>query len=220
VPLAEFAITGALYFIKDVPLLLRRQEERQWTRYTAAALSGRRVSVVGLGSVGGGCVRAFAALGARVTGVGRPGGSYDVPDGVEVTDTDHLDDVLARTDVLVLAAPLTEQTHNLIDARRIGLLPAGAVVVNVSRGQLLDQAALIAALESGQLLGAALDVTDPEPPPPEDPVWARPDVLLSPHSAATVPSENAAIVEIFVDNLQRWRDGRPLRNIYRREDGY
>lgn len=220
VPLAEFAITGALHFVKDVPFLLRRSRERVWERYTAASLAGRRVTVVGLGSVGRACVTAFAALGAVVTGVGRPARSYDVPAAAHLTDTDHLDEVLPDSEILVLATPLTELTMKMIDARRIALLPQDGIVVNVARGPVIEQPALLAALDSGRLRGAALDVTDPEPPAADDAVWDRTDVLLSPHSASTVPNENAVITDIFVDNLERWRGGRELRNLYRPEEGY
>jgi glyoxylate/hydroxypyruvate reductase A len=219
-PLAEFAITGALHFVKDVPLLVRRSRERVWERYTAASLAGRHVTVVGLGSVGRASVAAFAALGAVVTGVGRPGRSYDVPGATRLTDTDQFDDVLPDSEILVLATPLTSLTRKLIDARRIALLPRGGIVVNIGRGPLIEQPALLAALDEGRLLGAALDVTDPEPPPADDAVWNRSDVLLSPHSASTMPGENAAITDIFVDNLERWRSGRELRNVYRAEEGY
>lgn len=141
------------------------------------------------------------------------------------TDTDSLDDVLPTTDALVLATPLTPQTAGLIDRSRLCALPPDAVVVNIARGPVLDNQALVDVLQnglpgSGRLGGAVLDVTDPEPLPSDSPLWDRTDVLISPHSAATVASENATIVELFLDNLARWRDGRSLRNSYSRALGY
>lgn len=220
VPLAEFALTGALHLVKGVPDLLDRQRRHDWQRYTTASLAGRRVTVVGLGEIGRHVAATFAALGTSVVGVARPGGSRPDLPGVRITDTDALDEVLPATDVLVLATPLTPGTTRLLDRRRIGLLPPTAVVVNIARGQVIEQDALVDALAAGRLAGAALDVTDPEPLPVDSPLWELPNVLISPHSASTLANENEVIVELFVDNLARWRDGRPLRNRYRPDLGY
>ncbi|HEY1571163.1 MAG TPA: D-2-hydroxyacid dehydrogenase [Pseudonocardiaceae bacterium] len=220
VPLTEFAVTGTLYLIKGVPELLDRQRRHNWERYTTRALHGRRVTVVGLGHVGRHTAATFAALGTHVIGVTRPGGSTPDLPGVTVIDTDELDAVLPATDVLVLATPLTPRTEHLIDRRRFDLLPDGAIVVNVARGPVIDQAALVDVLATGRLGGAALDVTDPEPLPADSPLWDRADVLISPHSASTLVGENELIVDLFVANLALWRDGRPLRNLYRSALGY
>lgn len=225
VPLAEFALAGALYFVKGVPDLLERQRRHNWEPYATRMLAGRRVTVVGLGEIGRRTAQMFAALGCSVTGVTRPGGTRPELAGVATIDTDGLDEILAATEVLVLATPLTAQTTGLIDRARLGTLPPGAMVVNVARGPVLDTQALVDVLANGlpgggRLGGAVLDVTDPEPLPPDSPLWDRPDVLISPHSAATVASENATIVELFLDNLARWQDGRPLRNTYDRALGY
>lgn len=220
VPLAEFALTGALYLIKGVPELLDRQRRHNWERYTTHALHGKHVTVVGLGHIGRHTASMFAALGTHVTGVTRPGGSTPTLPGITVIDTAALDTVLPRTDVLVLAIPLTPDTEHLIDRHRLDLLRDGAVVVNIARGPVLDQAALEDVLATGRLGGAALDVTDPEPLPADSPLWDRSDVLVSPHSASTLASENDLIVDLFVDNLRLWREGRPLRNVYRPDLGY
>ena len=220
IPLAEFALTGALYLVKGVPDLLDRQRRHDWQRYTTRPLHGKRVTVVGLGQIGRHVATTFAALGTRVVGVHRPGGSTPDLPGVTVTDTDALDTVLPDTDILVLATPLTDDTHHLVDRRRLDLLPDGAILVNIARGPVVDQQALEDVLASNRLGGAALDVTDPEPLPADSPLWDRPDVLISPHSASTLATENELIVDLFVDNLARWRDGRPLRNLYRPELGY
>jgi glyoxylate/hydroxypyruvate reductase A len=224
-PLTEFAVGAALFFIRRFPDLLDRQRRHSWVRYTTDSLRDRRVTVVGLGEIGRQVARTFAYLGTEVTGVGRPGGSSPELPGVTLTDTDHLDEVLPATDVLVLVTPLTAETTGLIDRRRLDRLPDGAVLVNIARGPVLDPAALSDVLRDGlpgggRLGGVALDVTDPEPLPPESPLWDRPDVLISPHSASTVASENAALTGLFLDNLARWREGRPLRNRYRPELGY
>ncbi|HEX3593403.1 MAG TPA: D-2-hydroxyacid dehydrogenase [Pseudonocardiaceae bacterium] len=220
IPLAEFALTGALYLVKGVPDLLDRQRRHNWERYTTHPLHGKRVTVVGLGQIGSHVATMFAGLGTHVTGVGRPGGSKPDLPGVTVIDTAALDAVLPATDVLVLATPLTGDTHHLLDRRRLDLLPDGAILVNIARGPVVDQQALEAVLATDRLGGAALDVTDPEPLPAGSPLWDRADVLISPHSASTLASENEIIVDLFTDNLARWRDGRPLRNTYRSDLGY
>ncbi len=219
-PLAEFAVTGALHFIKDVPGLLEHQRRHHWQRHVSGQLSGRRATVVGLGSIGRRVVELYGLLGVRVTGVGRDGGHYDLPEGVDVVSTANLDAVLPGTDILVLACPLTPETQNLIDAARVDLLPAGAVVVNIARGQVIDESALTAALSAGHLRGAALDVFQTEPLPDASPLWDLPNVLVSPHSASTAAEENAVLTELFIQNLRHYLAGRPLRNVYRADRGY
>ena len=217
VPLAEFAVTGALHFIKGLPELARRQRAHIFQRYTTAQLAGRTVTVVGLGGMGRQVARTFAALGTHVIGVGRV--RQDVPD-VEVHTTAELDDVLPRTDVLVLCTPLTPATEGLIGAPQLARLPRGAVLVNIARGPVVDEHALIESLREGHLGGAALDVFATEPLPDSSPLWDLDSVLVSPHSASTVAGENAALVDLFLDNLRRYRAGEELRNLYHRDRGY
>nr|BFE60867.1 D-2-hydroxyacid dehydrogenase [Dactylosporangium thailandense] len=207
VPLAEFAVTGALYFVKGVPELRRRQAAHRWERYTTAQLAGRTVTVVGLGGMGRQVARSFEALGCTVVGLGR--------DRIA-----ELDEVLPSTDVLVLCCPLTPQTEGLIGAKQLERLPEGAILVNISRGPVLDEPALIEALAGDRLAGAALDVFATEPLPAESPLWGLDNVLVSPHSASTVATENAAITDLFCDNLRRYLAGEPLRNLYHRDRGY
>ena len=219
-PLAEFALTGALHFVKEVPALQQAQRDHHWERCVFGQLAGRRATVVGLGSIGRRTVEVFGLLGASVTGVGRPGSTYDVPGAARIVSTDDLDAVLPETDILVLATPLTPATENLIDAGRVAALPAGAIVVNIARGQVIDEDALIAQLSSGRLAGAALDVFRAEPLPTASPLWDLPNVLVSPHSASTAAGENAVLTDLFLDNLQRYRSGAPMRNLYRADRGY
>jgi glyoxylate/hydroxypyruvate reductase A len=219
-PLAEFALLGLLYFTKDVPRLSRLQRARQWEMHHTRQLAGTSAVLVGLGGIGRETARLLAAAGVEVTGVGRPGRCYDVP-GVTryITDTE-IDKALPGADALILACPLTERTRNLIGARRLGLLRRGAVVVNMSRGPVVDEQALTAALRSGHLGGACLDVFETEPLPATSPLWAMDNVLVSPHTASTVDAENRLITDLFIDNLRRWLAGSPLRNVYDRAAGY
>lgn len=220
VPLAEFALTGVLHFAKGVPLLRSRQAAHHWKRYATSSVRGRRAVVVGLGSIGRETCRLLAAAGLDVWGVGRPGGTYDVPGASRVLSTDELDAVLPQAAVLVLTTPLTPQTEGLISRARVDALPPGAIVVNIARGQVVDEAALVDALTAGQLAGAALDVFEVEPLPTGSPLWDLENVLVSPHSASTLVSENTTLVELFIDNLRRFLDGTPLRNRYDPTKGY
>jgi len=143
------------------------------------------------------------------------------PDGVrELVATEHLHQALGSVDAVVLAAPWTHETHHLIGATELAAMRPGAFLVNIARGQLVDEAALVASLESGHLGGAVLDVFEEEPLPATSPLWAMPNVLISPHTMSVVEAENELIVEVFADNLRRFLDGEPLRNVYDRDRGY
>jgi glyoxylate/hydroxypyruvate reductase A len=220
VPLAEFTLLGMLYFAKKMPTLAQWQRERHWERFTSGQLAGTTAVLVGLGGVGREIARSLAALGVQVRGCGRPGYCYDVPGVRAYFGSDELDRALPGADTLILACPLTERTAGLIGERELSMLPSGAVLVNVSRGGVVDESALIAALQSGHLAGACLDVFEAEPLPSSSPLWAMENVIVCPHSASTAARENQLLTELFIDNLQRWLDGRPLRNLFRRTVGY
>lgn len=219
-PLAEFTMLGLLYFFRDVPHLNARKAEKHWERYTVQGLEGARVLVVGLGSLGQAVARDCAQMGMEVWGTRRTAG-VALPEGVSrMVAQDQISSVLGDVDALVLACPLTDETEGMIGRAEIDALKPGAVIVNISRGQVVDQAAMLEGLQSGRIKGAALDVFEVEPLPNDDPMWDLPNVLISPHSASTVAAENSRIVDIFLDNLGRFRDGRDMRNLYDRDRGY
>jgi glyoxylate/hydroxypyruvate reductase len=220
IPLAEFALLGALYFTKGVPFLTRRQREHHWERFTSRQLEGRRALVVGLGGVGREVARRFSQQGVEVWGLGRDGHSYDVEGVTRVITRGELDEVLSEIDIVVLSSPLTNETLEMIGAAQIARLRSDAIVINVSRGQLIDQAALTVALVEGRLAGACLDVFALEPLPDDDRLWDLENVLVSPHSASTVATENEDLVTLFLENLDHWRRGEPLRNRYDPLAGY
>ncbi len=220
VPLAEFALLGLLHFAKGMPGLARAQAERRWDLHATKLLRGSRVLLVGLGGVGREIARLLAAAGVLVTGAGLPGKRYDVDGLSECVADKGIAGVLASVDALILACPLTERTRHLIGERELALLPAGAVVVNVARGAVIEESALIGALEAGHLGGACLDVFETEPLPPSSPLWAMPNVIISPHSASTVADENRLLTDLFIENIGRWLAGEPLRNVFDRDAGY
>ncbi len=220
VPLAEFAVAGALYFVKGLPELRQRQAARHWERYATQRLAGRRALVAGLGGIGRAVAASFGCLGVEVWGLGRDGGSYDDAGVARLITRSQLDAALPEVDILVLACPLTDETEGMIGAAQIALMKPDAIVINVARGPLIDQPALTAALSAGRLAGACLDVFAAEPLPADDPLWALDNVIVSPHSASTLATENASLVDLFLDNLRRFRSGAPLRNRYDPERGY
>jgi phosphoglycerate dehydrogenase-like enzyme len=209
-PLAEFAILGLLAFTKDLPRLLRDKAERRWDHYPGAELRGRTVLVLGLGGIGREVVRIASAFGMRTIGIRRTLG--DVPHLDELHPPERLHELLPRADAVVVTLPLTRGTRGLLDRDALALLPSVSVLVNVGRGGVVDEPALVEALRDGRLAGAALDVFADEPLPAESPLWELPNVLLAPHTAALSIHENERIVELFCDNLSRFLRGEPLRN--------
>jgi glyoxylate/hydroxypyruvate reductase A len=220
VPLSEFALMGALYFTKGVPFLNSQKAQHHWERYTTNQLRGRRALVVGLGGIGREMVRVFDAMGVEVTGLGRTGARYEVAGLTRVIERHELDDALPNVDILILCAPLTKETEGVIGARQLDLLGKDAIVINVGRGQLVDEEALTLALRTGALAGACLDVFVHEPLPTESALWELENVIISPHSESTVRTENRDLVELFIENMVHWRHGEPMRNLYDPVAGY
>jgi phosphoglycerate dehydrogenase-like enzyme len=220
VPLAEFALLGALYFVKGVHHLNAWKAERRWVRYATERLAGRRALVIGLGGIGRQVARTFSGAGVEVWGLPRRP-RPEPPEGVARQIThDELDSALPHADILVIACPLTNETQGMIGAAQIAALPSHAIVVNIARGPVIDEPALAAALSSGGLAGACLDVFAEEPLPQDSPLWDLDNVIVSPHSASTLADENVALTDLFIDNLARHLDGRPLRNRYDAAAGY
>lgn len=219
-PLAEFTMLGLLYFFRDVQYLNTMKQAHHWERYTTPGLDGARVLLVGLGSLGREVAKDCARFGVEVWGARRSTGG-ELPEGVSrLVDQNELLDVLPQVDALILACPLTEQTRLLIDRPQVEALKPGAVIVNISRGGVINEAAMLEGLQSGRIKGAALDVFEVEPLPEKSSMWDLPNVLISPHSASTVAAENSRIVDIFLDNLGRFTRGEKLRNLFDKARGY
>jgi glyoxylate/hydroxypyruvate reductase len=222
-PLAEFALFGLLAMAKDADRLAAAQREHRWApRWPLRPLAGQRVLVLGLGGIGRELARMLGALGVEVVGTRRSRGG-PLPEGVARVvqdDDDAVEAELAGADAVVSCLPGTGSTRGWLDARRLALLPARAVVVNVGRGTVVDTGALLAALEVGRLRGAVLDVTDPEPLPADHPLWDRTDVVISPHTAALAVDEDDSVVELFAANLVRHLRGEPLVNTVSADRGY
>lgn len=213
-PLAEFCAMAMLMFSRNLWQMQRLQAERRWERFGATDLAGRTLGVVGLGRIGAEVARLGRALGMTVLGVKRtPSGAPADLGCDELVGPDGLAGVLRRAEFLVIITPHTAETERMLGAAELALLPRGAVLINIGRGSVLDEGALVAALREGRLGGAALDVFESEPLPPESPLWTLPNVLVSPHSASTSDRENARLADLFCDNLRRYLAGEPLRNV-------
>jgi phosphoglycerate dehydrogenase-like enzyme len=214
-PLAEFCALAMLAFSRDLFAMIALQRERRWERFAATDLVGRTVVIYGLGAIGTQVARVARSLGMRTIGLKRSVAGITAEEvyADELYGAESLHAVLPRAEFLVLAAPHTPGTEHAIAAAELALLPEGAVLINVGRGALVDEPALVEALQSGHLGGAALDVFEEEPLPAESPLWTLPNVLVSPHSASTSDRENARITDLFCDNLRRWLAGEPLRNV-------
>lgn len=210
--LAEFAVFGVFAGAKHLPRLVRQQADREWSgRWLMSQVSDLTVLVLGLGGIGSSVAQKLSVLGATVIGTSRSGAS--APGVSRTVHPDDVASVLSQVDAVVTTLPGTDATHHLIDAAFLAALRPGATVVNVGRGTVVDEKALLGALESGAVAFAALDVFEVEPLPAESPLWAHPRVLVSPHTAALDAREDRRIAELFADNATRLLDGEPLRNV-------
>ena len=214
VPLAEFAILGLLAIAKELPRLVTDQRAKVWpeVRQPLRELHGQTLFLLGLGAIGREVARLGKALGMRTVGFRRTQGPP--PEWVdEVHGPERLPDLAGEADAVVGSLPLTEQTAGLVDRATIERLPPDCIFVNVGRGGVVDEPALIDALRERRIGGAVLDVFAEEPLPPDSPLWTLPNVLVTPHAAALSARENERIVELFVANLRRFLDGDPLTNV-------
>lgn len=209
-PLAEFVFAVLLNRAKRLVDLAEWQAERRWQRFTGDELAGKTMAIVGPGRIGSRIARVGKAFDMRVWALAR---RYDQAREAELGldrlfPTEGLREMLGGADVVVLIAPHTGETEQLIGAAEVAAMRPGATLINVARGAVVDEAAMIDGLESGRIGYAALDVFREEPLPADSPLWSMPNVLISPHCSANAPLENARIAEIFARNLDRWLAGR------------
>ena len=214
-PLAEFAMMALLMHTKRVEHLRAEQRAHSWARYCGTDLRGRAMAVVGAGRVGAEVGRLAHAFGMRVLSVvNRPAPERAAElHADEIMGSDRLADAISRADCVTVCAPHTNETENMINAEVIARMKPGVVFVNIGRGQLVDESALVEALRRGDIGFAALDVARVEPLPDDSPLWDMPNVLISPHSASTVESENEKIADIFIENLRHFAVGETSRMV-------
>jgi len=219
--LGEFAMLGALYFAKDVPRLLKAKAARRWDIFDCDEVRKQTMGIVGYGDIGRAVARRAKALGMRVLALRRntaprPGDEYVD----QLFSSSALLEMLPQCDYVVAAAPLTRETQGMIGAGEFAAMKRDAIIMNIGRGPVIDESAMIEALRSGRIRGAALDVFEVEPLPAESPLWEMENVLLSPHCTDHTRDWLADAANFFAEQLGRWRAGEPLKNIVDKKAGY
>ena len=227
-PMSETALAMIFHFARGLDVAVRAQREGRWSapEYWAAdapvtELAGAAVGIIGYGGIGREVARKAAALGSRVVAVRRKGGAGDAAGGIEVVGGARgLDRVISESDYLVLAVPETRETRGMITRWRLFSMKRGSVLINVARGRLVDEEALLDALDAGHLRGAGLDVFRKEPLPAGHPFYSHPGVLMTPHVSATTRRFWERETELITDNIGRFVRGEPLRNLVDKKAGY
>lgn len=223
-PIAEHVLGVTIALARAMPAVLRAQTAHRWAQEEleteARTLQGQRMGIVGLGAIGLELVKIAAPFGFRISAIRRRAGEPP-PDGVEAVWTpDRLPDLLSQSDVVVLAAPHTPETKRLIGRAQLDRMKRGALLVNIARGKLVDDEAVIDALRDGRLGGAALDVFSQEPLDPSSPYWDLPNVIITPHTSGAMQDYWTPLVALFSDNLRRFEKGEPLLNVVDKVAGY
>jgi phosphoglycerate dehydrogenase-like enzyme len=220
-PLGEWTVGVMLHFSYDLRRVVRQQEAGLWEPFEAQELHGKTLGIVGYGGIGSAAAERARPFGMRILALRRrPALSRHDPllDGSYAPE--QVDELMAASDYVLVAAPLTPETRGLVGEARLAAMKASAVLINVGRGPVVDQGALLRALQAGRIRGAALDVFDVEPLPPGHPFYGMPNVLLSPHTADRVTGFFQLPAECFLENLRRFRADEPLLNVVDKQAGY
>ena len=221
-PIGEYVLMLMLMFAKGAHRLLRAQVEKRWTRLLPAELRDRTVGVVGMGHIGTEVARLSQAAGCRVLAIRRSaahGRAGEAP-ADELLPPSELQYVLSESDYVVLAVPLIEETRHLIGADELRAMKPTAVLINISRGAVVDETALVRALKEGWIGGAGLDVFEREPLPEDSELWGMENVILTPHISGGTERYFERAIPIFCENLRRYLEGRPLLNVVDPQRGY
>ena len=202
IPMAEFAVSGVLSMYKKLPVFFRNQCAKLWEKQRdLMELYGKSVLILGCGSVGTECAKRFAAFGCGVRGIDlypREDAAYK-----EILGMERFEKLLPEADIIIIALPLTENTRHLLDRERLDLLKPGAVLVNISRGAVIDTSALTDALKERKIRGAVLDVFEEEPLSPENPLWEMENVILTPHNSFTGEGNRERLDRVIIENLKK-----------------
>lgn len=222
IAIAEHLLTVTLMLLRRMREYEEGQRQKRW-KYLGKIRSvfGSTVTIVGIGNIGGNFAKRCKAMGATVRGVKRtPGEKPEYID--ELYLTEELDQAIQGADVVALCLPGTNQTQHIITEKQLNAMKPGAILLNIGRGTAIDQQALCQALESGHLGGAGLDVTDPEPLPPESPLWTMGNVVLTPHISGndSLDYTTETILDLFIENLSHYVKGEPMHNVIDRQIGY
>ena len=218
-PIGEYVLLVMLMFAKGAPKFVRAQERREWVRYMPQELYGKTVGIVGLGHIGGEVARLAKAFGCRVIATRRSETAADERVDALVPPSE-LHRLLGESDYVVLSVPLTDETRRMIGEAELRAMKPSAVLINIARGAVVDEAALVRALKDGTIAGAGLDVFEREPLPPESELWDMENVVLSPHISGGTEIYNQRATGIFCENLRRYLVGEPLMNLADASRGY
>lgn len=220
-PLADWVMAVMLFFAFDLRRVIRQQEQGVWSPFVSTTLARRTLGIVGYGAIGSAAASRARPFGMKIAALRR---RPELSQGDSLVDqtygTGQLKELMAASDYVLVVTPLTAETHGLIGEAEIGAMKPAAVIMNIGRGPVIDQAALVRALETGRIRGAALDVFNREPLPSDHPFWKMPNVLLSPHTADRVEGFLIPAFECFFENLARFRQGSPLLNEVDKHAGY
>ena len=220
-PMGEVVLEMMLMFVKDAPSCLLMKQAREWRRFRPKLLKGQTVGILGLGAIGREIARLCKAFGMKVIGVRRSGGPESpFPDVDRVYPRERLPELLAESDFVVLALPLTKETKGMIGEKELRGMKPSAYLINVARGAIVDEGALLRALEEKWIAGAGLDVFIQEPLPPESKFYELPNVIFSPHISGDMPDYELRATEVFCENLRRYLAGEPFLHEVDKEKEY
>jgi len=220
--LGEFALAAILYFAKDLRRMIANQQAGRWEQFDVAEISGQTVGIVGYGDIGRAVASRARAMGMRILAVKRHGPSLYTADPLahQVFSPSDRTLMVAQCDYIVCAAPLTPETRGLVGEAEFAAMKPSAVVVNIGRGPVIDEAAMVRALTEKRIKGAALDVFDTEPLPADHPFYRLDNVLLSPHCADHTADWTEQAMRFFLAQFERYHEGRPLENVVNKQLGY
>jgi D-2-hydroxyacid dehydrogenase (NADP+) len=220
-PIGEFILQFMLMFAKGAPQCFQMKQKREWRRFPPTTLRGRTVGIVGLGHIGREAARLSKAFGMKVIATRRSTKKAGTARYVDrLLPAGQLPLLLKESDFVVIATPHTSETHHLIGEKELNMMKSTAYIINIARGGIIDEAALVKALEEKRIAGAGLDVTEREPLPAESRLWDFPNVILSPHVSGGMEDYMGQATELFCENLRRYLDGKKLRNVIDKKRGY
>jgi phosphoglycerate dehydrogenase-like enzyme len=214
----ENIIGALLYVAKPYAMAVANQKRGTWVRTVAQPLTGKTLGILGLGAIGRQVARIASVLGMRVIGTRRR--PQPMPDVAEVLPADRTPEVLAESDFVLLLLPATPETDNFINAGRLAMMKPGAWLLNFGRGHVIEDDELIAAVKARRIAGAVLDVFRREPLPAEHPFWTTEGIIVLPHIGGPHPQRDRFVARLFAENLERFLDGKPLKEVVDRKNGY
>jgi D-2-hydroxyacid dehydrogenase (NADP+) len=220
-PIGEYVLQLMLMFAKKAPEYFKMKAKHEWTRFMPTVLRGKTVGIVGLGSIGKEVARLSRTFGMKVIATRRSAKQMTRARYVDkVYPPEQLHQLLGESDFVAITLPLTPETRNIIGEAELKAMKPSAYIINIGRGGLIDETALIKALREKTIAGAGLDVTATEPLPPDSPLWDLDNIILSPHVSGGMEDYAARATDVFCENLQRYLSGKRLKNIIDKEKGY